>query len=310
MRKLIQFSIVVMLNALAGGAASAADLDLRPSLGGEDHYEEYNWSGTFGTVFIGYNKLTSTATERSTVPDDPTNCAPAGTAGVPVGQYWCNVNGAAHYTATPTLSYNQIGNRWSYDTQGLTLGLEASELYQAPGSHLVYGAAIDFNYFGNSGKSGTAPLTDDTRLGVDASSYATARGIVGYAHDRWLGYLTAGGAYGNFGNWVEDMDTPVGIRTNPTHGQWGLAVGTGLAYALTDRLSIKGEYLLMDFFNSPTYGYGNLTCGYAGQDDGVCAAGGKGNWKTMPLSNPPTGGYKWDVSQIMSVARLGLSYKF
>lgn len=310
MRKLLQVSIVLFLSSHISSGVLASDLDMKPSMGADSPDEVYNWSGTFGTVFVGYNKTTSTATEGSTVPDDPANCAPAGTLGVPAGQYWCNVNGAAHYTATPTLSYNQVGNSWSTDTQGLTAGIEASQLRQVQGSNLVVGAAVDFNYFGNGGKSIPAPTTDDTRLGVDASSYATARGIVGYAHNRWLGYVTGGAAYGNFGNWVEDMDTPVGIRTSPTHGQWGLALGTGVAYALTDHLAIKGEFMMMDFLGSPTYGYGNLTCGYAGDDASVCAAGGHGNWKTGPLSNPPTGGFKWDVSQMMSVARVGLAYKF
>ncbi len=307
MRKDLHGLLALGFFSMMAASAMAGEFSLLPTL--DSAYEPYNWSGTYGTVFLGYNKLKSTATEAATVADDATNCAPAGTPGVPANMYWCNVNGQHNYTSTPTLSYNEIGNTWSADTQGITAGIEASRLVQAQGSNIVYGAALDFSYFGNNSKSAIAPLNDDTRLGVDASSYATARVIGGYAYNRWLAYVTGGGAYGNFGNWVEDMDTPVGIRTSPTHGQWGFTVGAGLAFALTEHLSIKGEYDFLDFFNTPTYGYANLSCGFASQDPSVCA-GGAGSWKTDPLSNPPTGGFKWNVNQMMSVARIGLAYKF
>ena len=223
--------------------------------------------------------------------------------------YWCNVNGAPHYTSTPTLSYNQVGNSWSTTTQSLTGGFGAGYLYQALHSHFVIGAEADFNYIGNSGTSNYAPTTDDTTMGVAATSFGTARLVAGYALDRWLGYGAGGVAFGNFGAWVMDQDTPVGIRTTPTATQWGYAVGVGAAYALTDHWIVRGEYMSLGFAGAKTTGYANLTC-YPGGDASVCDPAGPGYWKTNTLSNPPTGAYSWKVSQAMNVLRVGIGYKF
>ena len=302
------------------GPALAADLPMaKPSmLSPIPMAEAFNWSGLYGNAYVGYNSTTTTATEISNVPDNAANCASAAqaaAAGAAAGQYWCNVNGAPHFTSTPTLSYNQVGNSWSQTTSGFTGGFGVSYLTQAPRSHLVLGAEADFNYLGNSGISGHAPTTDDTTMGVQANSFGTARLVAGYAWDRFLAYSTAGVAFGNFGAWVQDQDTPVGIRTTPTATQWGFAVGGGAAYALTDHWIVKGEYMLLDFPSAggKTTGYGNLTClpsTDANFDAGVCAPGGAGNWKTNPLSNPSTGSESWKMGQLMNLMRLGVGYKF
>lgn len=302
-----------MAGAAFSGRAFGADLpELRQTLEpAPAEASDYNWTGAYAVGYVGYQSTTSTATELGAqVPDNPANCAPAGTAGVPAGMYWCNVNGSAKYTSTPTLSYNQVGNRWSMRTQGITAGFGLGYLHQDPGSHFVYGAEADFDYIGNQGISGLAPLTDDTRMGIGASSYGTARLIAGYAKDRWLAYATGGAAFGSFNNWIQDQDTPVGIRTTPTALQWGFALGAGGAYALSDHWVIKAEYLYLDFPGAKTTGYANLTCGYDGADAGVCSAAGAGYWKTTPLSNPPTGAYSWKVGQKMNVVRMGVAYKF
>jgi outer membrane immunogenic protein len=77
---------------------------------------------------------------------------------------------------------------------------------------------------------------------------ATARGRLGYAQDKWLLYVTGGGA------WAELQTTnyaPVGglaaIQKNTLSG-W--TVGVGAEYALGYGWSIKGEYLYMEFGSS------------------------------------------------------------
>lgn len=302
------------------GQAMAADMPMaKPSLFSPTPVaEEFNWSGLYGNAYVGYNSTTTTASEIRNVPDNAANCASsaqAASVGAAAGQYWCNVNGAPHFTSTPTLAYNQVGNSWSQTTSGFTGGFGAGYLYQAPHSHFVIGAEADYNYLGNYGISGKAPTTDDTTMGVQANSFGTARLVAGYAWDRFLAYSTAGIAFGNFGAWVQDQDTPVGIRTTPTATQWGFAIGGGAAYALSDHWILKGEYMLIDLpaAGGKTTGYANLTClpstdaNFAAD---VCGPGGAGNWKTSTLSSPPTGAFSWKMGQLMDLMRVGVGYKF
>jgi len=318
--KSARVALSVLAMAFAGRAVAADLPTSKPSMFSPTPIaEDFNWSGSYGNVYVGYNSTTTTATEVNNVSDNAANCASAAQAaavGAAAGQYWCNVNGSPKFTSTPTLSYNQVGSSWSTTTQGVTGGFGVGYLYQAPRSHLVLGAEADFNYLGNyQSFGGKAPNTDDTTMGVQANSFGTARLVAGYAWDRFLAYSTAGVAFGNFGAWVQDQDTPVGIRTTPTATQWGFAVGGGAAYAMTDHWILKGEYMLLDFpaAGGKTTGYANLTClpsTDANFDAGVCGPGGAGNWKTNPLSNPATGSFSWKMGQVMNLMRVGVGYKF
>lgn len=73
----------------------------------------------------------------------------------------------------------------------------------------------------------------------------TIRGRIGYSFDRWLPYLTAGGAYGNM-----EMETAGGSLTKTKAG-W--TAGTGVEYAFLSGWSAKLEYLYVDL--------GSATCG-------------------------------------------------
>ena len=319
-------AVLLGLVALALPAAEpvyAADLlGLRPALPepGVPESSDFNWTGTYASGYVGVEALKSTATELgSNSGANAANCASAaqfaafnaanGLAAPAPGTYWCNINMNPKPVTSPVLSYNQIGNKWSETSSGLTGGFGVGYLYQFPKSHWVLGAEADFNYLGNSKQSGTAPGTDDTTLDINASYFGTARLVAGYAQDRWLAYGTAGLAWGEFGGAVQDMDTPVGIRTSPTGTQWGFALGAGGAYALTDHWIVKGEYLAIALPYARTSGYANLSCGYDGQDAGVCSSTGPGNWKTGAMGNPLVR-YDWKVSQMLNLARFGLSYKF
>lgn len=306
---------------LLGGQGFAADLDvLRPTLmptAPED--SSFDWTGTYGTVYVGYENAKTTMTELGNGTSNPANCSgnggttdPNGNT-LPAGTYWCNVNGAAHYTNSTALSYNQVGNSWSQTTSSFTGALSAAYLYQLPHSHYVLGAEVEVGSLGNYGISGSAPTTDDTTAGVAATSYGTARLIGGYAFNRFLGYGTIGVAFGNFGAWVQDQDAPVGIRTTPTTTQYGGVIGFGGAYALTDHWIVRGEYLLMDFpgfdTGAKSTGYGNLTC-FPGIVDAVCTPGSTQYWKTGPLSNPSTGSFSWKASNVVNLMHVGMAYKF
>jgi outer membrane immunogenic protein len=90
---------------------------------------------------------------------------------------------------------------------------------------------------------GTVGVTCETRL----TWLATFRGRLGYAFDRWLPYITAGGAYGN----VEANMNPGADASN---SQFGWTAGVGLEYAFAGNWSAKLEYLYVDLgsFNAAT----------------------------------------------------------
>ncbi len=79
---------------------------------------------------------------------------------------------------------------------------------------------------------------------------ATFRGRVGYAFDRWLPYITGGGAYGRVAAKVDVP--PVGFAASSSSNQLGWTVGVGLEYAFLSNWSAKIEYLYVDLgsFNS------------------------------------------------------------
>jgi outer membrane immunogenic protein len=71
--------------------------------------------------------------------------------------------------------------------------------------------------------------------------FGTARGRLGYAFDRWLPYVTAGGAFGKVRLTSTAPAVPESSKT-----QIGWTVGAGLEYAFLGNWSAKLEYLYAD----------------------------------------------------------------
>jgi outer membrane immunogenic protein len=72
----------------------------------------------------------------------------------------------------------------------------------------------------------------------------TIRGRVGYAFDRWLPYITGGGAYGNI---KASASVPIaGAALSASKSNFGWTVGAGLEYAFLGNWSAKIEYLYVD----------------------------------------------------------------
>lgn len=107
---------------------------------------------------------------------------------------------------------------------------------------IVYGLEGDFDWSGVKGSVDCAgPLvqceTSNTWL-------ATFRGRVGYAFDRWMPYLTGGGAYGKV---KATVSAPiVGFAASSSSNQLGWTVGAGLEYAFLGNWTAKLEYLYVD----------------------------------------------------------------
>jgi outer membrane immunogenic protein len=100
---------------------------------------------------------------------------------------------------------------------------------------------------------------------------ATFRGRLGYAFDRWLPYITVGGAYGS----VKATIDPIGLSASKS--QLGWTAGVGLEYAFLGNWSAKIEYLYVDL--------GSFDTGF-----------------TAPVADK--------VSFKESIVRAGLNYKF
>jgi outer membrane immunogenic protein len=106
---------------------------------------------------------------------------------------------------------------------GITAG------YNHQFSNIVVGIEGDYNYSGLEGGS------FGTKAGL--TSFGTVRGRLGVAFDRALVYGTGGYGFG-FGTL-----NVLGLKDDKSHQ--GYVIGGGIEYAVTQNISIKGEYLFM-----------------------------------------------------------------
>ncbi len=80
----------------------------------------------------------------------------------------------------------------------------------------------------------------------------TARVRVGYVWDRALLYVTGGYAGAQINGKVSDFAASPNLLLDQSHYANGFALGLGVEYALTTKISVKGEYLFTDFAK-PSY---------------------------------------------------------
>jgi outer membrane immunogenic protein len=163
----------------------------------------------------------------------------AGRADLTVG---APVNPGAPLTApihmSGALGGGQIGCNYQF-AGGWLIGVEAD------------GSAVQSSGMGNV----VLPSNPAFREWVDEHWLATARAKLGYAQDKWLVYVTGGGAWAG----VEVSTGPAipgALGAVQTQTLSGWTVGVGAEYALGYGWSIKGEYLYIDFsdktYFSPT----------------------------------------------------------
>lgn len=130
-----------------------------------------------------------------------------------------------------------VGSNFNLDSSSFAGGLQVGYLFQT--GPLVYGLEGDVT-FGDNDKSRTLGGGQTIRTEMDWSGSARAR--IGYAVDRVLVYGTGGVAFAN----VDITGASAGVDTkNETLVGW--TVGAGLEYALTNNMSLRGEYLYSDF---------------------------------------------------------------
>lgn len=276
-------------------AADLMQAPLRPSIVAVA--DGFSWSGGYAGLHAGVSRGHSTAEEFNTI-SDPSNldyCTT--TAG---GQYVCNLNGQPHPRSSPYSSFNGIGDKWSTKIPGRVAGATLGYNFQT--GSFVYGVEADYGYLSGKGRSGPSPLSvDDTFLHTDATDYMTARVRLGYAFDRLLIFATGGAAGAHFNSWVDDPDMKVGVKADKTNLQWGYAVGAGAEYALTDHITVKGDWLNLGFRNGKSLGYVNITC----TSDG-CPP----DWKLSRAGMAGDGNVGWKIKHRLNLFRVGVNYKF
>jgi len=105
----------------------------------------------------------------------------------------------------------------------------------------VFGVETDFQATGADGdfRGTLAPGAVAVVGTTETPWFGTIRGRLGYAADRWLFYVTGGGAYSK----NEVTGTRGAIPFSASAVGWSWTVGGGIETALTNNWSVKGEYL-------------------------------------------------------------------
>jgi outer membrane immunogenic protein len=133
----------------------------------------------------------------------------------------------------------------TWDTPAVTTKPKGASFGGTAGYNWQTGALV----FGVEADIAASMVKGDVICGVGGTCetknewLSTLRGRIGYAFDRWLPYITAGGAYGH----------TKATNTNLTPGfqgasatPFGWTAGVGLEYAFLGNWSAKLEYLYVD----------------------------------------------------------------
>lgn len=181
--------------------------------------------------------------------------------------------------------------------------------YQFPASNFVVGFEGDFDWSNIRGQwsegdvSGTGGTSSyGEGYGSRLNWLATARARVGYAVATPLGnllpYVTGGGAFASvtdyrysWGSAGEGCDGTVLSGCGSWSHTWaGWTAGTGLEYAITQNLTIKGEYLYVDLGNQ--------------------SINGEGIWSPANPRQNSAPGQQLTEHFTANVVRVGLNWKF
>jgi outer membrane immunogenic protein len=142
-------------------------------------------------------------------------------------------------------------------------------------NQFVFGVEGDWDWSGITGSSSTAICNATGECQTGNKWLSTLRGRAGFAMDRALFYLTAGGVFAN-------VQTVTANTNTATHTQAGWAAGLGVEYAFAENWTAKFEYLYANI------GSITVTC-----QPGTACAG-------LPIA----------VSLTENLLRAGINYKF
>ena len=236
-----QLLAVVAATIALGGSAMAADLAVRaPVYRAPPPVPYFSWTGCYFGGHIGGLWSRKEWTNR-----DPL-FAPVGT------------------------------NFGSHDTDSWLGGVQAGCDYQFAGGFVI-GIQGDYAWTDATGSHVDAfqpNFTDHSRI----KSLATVTGRVGYAWDRFLGYVKGGGAWEKDEYYVTNFVGTTVATAGETRSGW--TIGVGGEYAFTNYFSGFVEYNYYDFGSRDT------------------------------TFGSPTGSFLIDIKDTKSVVRAGLNWRF
>jgi outer membrane immunogenic protein len=214
--KKILLGSVALLGLVAGPAAMAADLRVKAPVRPPPPVYAYSWTGCY--------------------------------VGGHAGGLWIQKDYALQSIGTPfgaVVFTNPVG-LGGHDVSDWLAGVQAGCDYQFAGGFVI-GIAGDYAWT-NADGSHVDPVIGLTTLSSNTKSLASVTGRLGYAWDRFLGYVKGGGAWerDNYA-WFLTGAPAVGLSASETRGGW--TIGVGGEYAFTDWLSGFVEYNYYDFGN-------------------------------------------------------------
>jgi outer membrane immunogenic protein len=243
MKKLMFGSATLVACLVVAGSAMAADMVVKAPIAAP-----YSWAGPYlgGNVGYGWASDPATLTDSSVttvtlvtdVTSTPVFHTPTQTAITAAGSGNVNPNGA--------IGGAQGGYNWQSGT--IVFGLEGD--IQASGQN---GSTTLCDMAGCPVGSGIATA------GYKLPWFGTLRARLGFTpQPRWLIYATGGLAVAEIDESVSEgpVGGAPGIVINSNTTRAGFAVGGGVETAITDRWSIKAEYLFMGFGNVGVTGAG------------------------------------------------------
>lgn len=141
--------------------------------------------------------------------------------------------------------------------------------YNYQSGQLLVGAEADvgFGYVGGNGNFGAGTTSSGKINGL-----GTIRGRVGYVFNRTLFYVTGGYAGTELNGKIADYAGSPNLQLNESHYLNGYAVGLGVEYPVTTKISIKGEYLFTGFGSQGFFG-GTRDAASSGADISLIRAG-------------------------------------
>jgi opacity protein-like surface antigen len=231
---------------LLGAGSADADESAKPT---PAPLSQYNWNGFYvgfnaGAALGSYNL--NTATSPNTYLPNPADSAAINAAGQqsikPLG-----------FSGGAQAGYNWQSGSW-------LAGIEADYSYlhlQGTGSSgAVHYPSGGPGFFVSSGLIAASVSQFDVTDYADADWLATVRPRIGYTLGNWLFYATGGLALTKLKEDFLYTDGAAGIGTGFWQGaridnlKVGSAVGAGIEVGVTNSLSLKAEYLHVNFGNS------------------------------------------------------------
>jgi outer membrane immunogenic protein len=140
------------------------------------------------------------------------------------------------------LGWSNWDTAGGFHTSGGLVGGTIGYNYQI--NRVVVGGEGDIDWSGIRGS--TTTLGCPAGCTASDSWLATVRARLGYAADRFMPYVTGGGAFGNI-----NASTPGLAGGSATNAGW--TIGAGLEFAIAGNWTAKAEYLFVDL--------GKFNCG-------------------------------------------------